>query len=154
MSHHPTCPLYKPCRYNCHMLESAPPLPPPAYHPIKGAVQSTRVVQTVEQAAQQPERPEHHRYTKARQPHESERRVHFAPRRRGLDHHAIERHLGPSPRSILVHTEATQDVDPTVYVVTFATEYMRNTPRNVERLVESQVPRRSVPILHLCMTPN
>jgi hypothetical protein len=150
MSHHPTCPLYQPCEYSCHMLELAPP----AYYPTKDAVQSTRVTQNIEQAAQQSERPEHHRYTKARHPHELERRVHFAPRRRDLGHHVIERPLDPSPRSILVHTEETQDVDPTVYVVTFATEYMRNTLRNVERLVESQVPRRSVPILHLCMTPN
>jgi hypothetical protein len=147
MSHHPTCPLYQPCKYSCHMLETAPP---PAYYPTKETVQSMRVVQNMEQTARQYERPEHHRYTKARRSDESERRVHFAPRR--LHHQVIERHRDPSPRSILVNAE-TQDVDPTVYVVTFATEYIRNTPGNVERLVESQVPRRNVPILHLCMTP-
>jgi hypothetical protein len=124
------------------MIETAPP----PYYPTKDAVQSKRVVQNFEQNARGPE---HHRYTKARRSDEVERRVHFAPKRQ--HQHLIERHRDPSPRSILVNTAT--DAYPTVYIVTFATDYTRNTPRNVERLVRSQIPQRSVPIPHLCKPP-
>jgi hypothetical protein len=146
MFYYPTCPNYTPCEYGCHLLDT----PPPPYYPTttKDAIQSTRVVQTFEQSARRYEKPSHHRYDRARRSDSSERHVHFAPRRH---QHLIEGRKGTrvSPRPILVNT-AVGDTYPTIYIVTFATDYIRNTPGNVQRLVASQIPRRGGGIVHLC----
>tara|TARA_R110002003_G_scaffold63_12_gene5877 strand:- start:5038 stop:5631 length:594 start_codon:yes stop_codon:yes gene_type:complete len=51
------------------------------------------------------------------------------------------------PRPILRHH--LEPVQPTIYIVTFSTDAVPNTARNVLTLLDTQIPRREPPIPHL-----
>jgi hypothetical protein len=139
MPHYPNCPNYrKTSQCTCHLAQpvtsrsETATLPPRAlcYHdPLTApsAIQSTRLVRRA--FARAPT-------DVCAPPHRS---VHFDPPR-------LQHQLPPAPPRCILRTSPDQ---PTIHIVTFATDSFPNNPACVSALLASQVPPRAPPVPHL-----
>jgi hypothetical protein len=171
MTHHPDCPnfrLTRPCAPECHLMQPPqiysattmyiPQTPPPTYPTAQDAIQSIRLIKQdsdratayVKQPSNTLDSPSRHVHFEGQ--HANSRTYGISE---SLSHSQDRRHTtslptsrAQIPRSIL--RPGTLPVpQPTVYIVTFATDHIPNRPSNVQRLLDTQIPRRNPAIPHL-----
>lgn len=163
----PECHLMQPSQMysatTIYIPESSPQAFPPIYSTAQDAIQSTRLikqeferatnyVKQISNALDRPERRVHFEPPLPRRQDASSRtdgvfesRERDRTRRRTTSTPTTRAQI---PRSIL-RPESVLPTQPTIYIVTFATDHIPNRPSNVQRLLDTQIPRRNPPIPHL-----
>jgi hypothetical protein len=164
----PECRLIQPRQYSAttvYIPQTPPQIFPPTYATAQGAIQSTRLmkqdfdratdyVKRISSSLDRPSRHVHFEPPLSRRQHASSRTDGVfesaeRPQVRTRRHTAsLPTSRARIPRSIL-RPEALPVTQPTIYIVTFATDHRPNRPSNVQRLLETQIPHRDPPIPHL-----